>query len=138
MAKESFSPLLPDGETLEEKHSEFRSRLGAACSVSVDGRKALSVNLLVWDRPADPVDWESLASQHPNAAKREVAFPGDAVIGSDYAVLQAKCDSSPSYMSFVFYFRGDRVEDTPEGYEKLQRFINEFVPPATKRFGCTK
>lgn len=29
----------------------------------------------------------------------------------------------------------DRVEDTPEGYEKLQRFINEFVPPATKRFG---
>lgn len=41
-------------------------------------------------------------------------------------------------MSFAVYFSGDRVEDTPLGYKKLLRFINDFVPRETDKFGCTK
>jgi hypothetical protein len=52
------------------------------------------------------VNWKSVPSKH--AEKGRVSFMGDAVIGSDHAVVRAKCDSPKAYMSFVFYFREDR------------------------------
>jgi hypothetical protein len=41
-------------------------------------------------------------------------------------------------MTFDLSFSGDRVEDTSTGYKKLQRFINDFVPRETAKFGCTR
>ncbi|UWE13346.1 hypothetical protein [Actinacidiphila bryophytorum] len=71
------------------------------------------------------------------AAERPVPFPGHAVTGSNRASIQATCVSSESYISFAIYFSRDRVENTPTGYRKLLRFVNDFVPKETKKFNCT-
>ena len=137
VAESALSPLVPEGEDLEVEYNELKAQSGAACSLTVDNQSVLAVNLQYWDRPPDPVNWKAVASTSKNAKKRGVSFMGDAVIGSDHAVVQAKCDSPKAYMSFVFHFRGDRVEDAPGGFRKLQRFIDDFVPAETKRFKCT-
>ncbi|MBX9398533.1 hypothetical protein K4749_34375 [Streptomyces sp. TRM72054] len=138
VSESSLSPLLPAGGTLKQKYADLKSRPGAACSISVDGQSVLAVNLLYWNRSPEPVNWDSVASTYKHAAKRDVSFQGDAVIGSDHAVVHVDCNSESAYMSFVFYFRGDRVEDTREGYKKLQRFVDDFVPRQTDRYDCIK
>ncbi|MFI9242380.1 hypothetical protein ACIGXF_07285 [Streptomyces sp. NPDC053086] len=132
-----MSALVPDGDSLEQKYTPFASRRGAQCDLSVDGRDVLSVAVRHWDRAPDPTDWDTVGAPYRHAAQRKVAFPGHASIGSDRAVVEAACDTGTGYMSFVVDFWGDRVEDTPEGYRKLQRFVDVFVPEQTKKFGCT-
>ncbi|SFY50751.1 hypothetical protein STEPF1_04006 [Streptomyces sp. F-1] len=103
----------------------------------MDGRGVLSVSVLRWDRAPEPTDWGKVGSPYKYAAQRKVAFAGYASIGSDHAVVQATCNTRNAYMSVEVDFWGDRVENTPTGYKKLQRFLNSFVPEETKKFGCT-
>ncbi|MFF1835327.1 hypothetical protein ACFVXE_14120 [Streptomyces sp. NPDC058231] len=135
--RSALSPLVPEGDALAQKYSESQAQPGAACILSVDDHQVLSVNLLRWDHAPDPVNWKAVASPYKHAAKRDVSFPGGAVIGSDQAVVQANCDSPSAYMSFTFFFRGARVEESAGGYKKLQHFIDDFVPRETKKFDCT-
>ncbi|MFI2432036.1 hypothetical protein [Streptomyces sp. NPDC018693] len=135
--KSALSPLIPEGENLQQKYKETQARTGAFCTLKVDGHQVLFITIQKYDRKPDPVDWEIVASTYKNAAKRKVSFAGGAVIGSDRGVVQATCDSTSTYMSFAIDFRGDRVEDSAQGYKKLQRFIDDFVPRQTKRYECT-
>jgi len=135
----SLSPLLPESGSLEQTRKEFRSsRTGGTCFIKVDDRVILNVIFeLAEGAPQDQFDWKQFEAHYKHAAKRDVAFPGEAVIGADGAVVHAMCDKQSAYMSFVFYFRGDRVDNTPNGYRKLQRFIEDFVPLETSRYRCT-
>lgn len=134
----ALSPLVPDGDTLKQRYTPFRSNPGAQCDLSVDGRGVLSVSVMRWDRAPEPTDWNKVGSPYKYAAQRKVAFAGHASIGSDHAVVQATCTTRTAYMSFEADFWGDRVENTPTGYKKLQRFLEDLVPKETKKFGCTK
>lgn len=132
-----LAPLVPNGDSLEQKYTPFESHPGAQCDLSVDGRGVLSVAVRRWDRAPDPTDWNKVGSPYKYAAQRKVTFPGHASIGSGRAVVEATCNTRNAYVSIVVDFWGDRVEDTPTGYKKLQRFVNDFVPRETKKFHCT-
>lgn len=134
----SLASLIPNGDSVKQKYTAAQSRPGAFCTLSVDGHRILFVETMRWDRAPDPVDWTKVGSPYKHAAEREVSFPGHASIGSDQAIAQATCSTRTAYMTFDLSFSGDRVEDTSTGYKKLQRFINDFVPRETAKFGCTK
>ncbi|WP_371645623.1 hypothetical protein [Streptomyces mirabilis] len=136
--KDSLAPLIPNGSSIKQKYTAAEAQPGASCTLRVDGHQVLFVDIVRWDRAPDPVDWNKVGSPYKHAAQRPVSFPGYASIGSDHAIIQAKCNTHTAYMSFAVYFSGDRVEDTPLGYKKLLRFINDFVPRETDKFGCTK
>jgi hypothetical protein len=138
VSKESMAPLIPDGGSVKQTYTATEAQPGAACALSVDGHRVLYVDITRWDRAPDPVNWQAIGSPYKYAAERAVSFPGHATIGSDRAVVQATCTSRTAYMSFAVYFWGDRVDKTPDGYKKLQRFVNDFVPKQTEKFGCTK
>lgn len=135
--KSVLAPLVPNGDDLTQKYTPFQSHPGAQCDLSVDGRGVLSVSVNRWDRAPDPTDWNKVASPYKYGAQRKVAFPGHASIGSDRAVVEATCKTRTAYVSVVVDFWGDRVEDTPSGYKKLLRFVNDFVPRQTKNLHCT-
>ncbi|MGW4561401.1 hypothetical protein ACWEN3_02995 [Streptomyces sp. NPDC004561] len=132
-----IAPLVPDGDSLEQKYTPFDSHPGAQCDLSVDGRGVLSVAVHRWDRAPDTTDWNKVGSPYKYAAQRKVAFPGHASIGSDHAVVEATCNTRTAYVSVVVDFWGNRVEDTPAGYKKLLRFVNDFIPRETKKLDCT-
>ncbi|MFI2432033.1 hypothetical protein [Streptomyces sp. NPDC018693] len=136
--KASLSPLIPNGGSIDQQYNENQAQPGAACKLSVGGNQILFVEIARWDRDPEPVDWDTVGSQYKHAAKRDVSFPGHASIGSDRAIVRATCNTSAAYMSFMFFFSGDRVEDTSSGYKKLQHFINDFVPRQTARYKCTE
>ncbi|WP_225835958.1 hypothetical protein [Streptomyces sp. NK08204] len=135
--KAALSPLIPRGESAKQTYVATEAQPGAACALSADGHRVLYVDVMLWDRGPDPVNWKTVGAPYKYAAERPVSFPGHASIGSDHAVVQASCTSRTAYMSFAVYLFGDRVENTPTGYKKLQRFIDALVPRETKKFGCT-
>ncbi|KOV62411.1 hypothetical protein ADK64_24035 [Streptomyces sp. MMG1121] len=136
--KEALSPLIPKDGPVKQTYAALEGQPGAACALSADGHRVLYVDITSWDRAPDPVNWKTEGSTYKFAAERAVSFPGHAAIGSDGAVVQANCTSRNAYMMFGVYFFGDRVENTPTGYKKLQRFVDALVPKETKKFGCTK
>ncbi|MFI2204117.1 hypothetical protein ACH47Z_25700 [Streptomyces sp. NPDC020192] len=136
--KEALSPLIPNDGSVKQTYTALEGQSGAACALSAGGHRVLYVDITRSDRALDPADWKPGAVPHKYAAERAVSFPGHAAIGSDGAVVQANCTSRNAYMVFGVDFFGDRVENTPTGYKKLQRFIDAFVPGETKKFGCTK
>ncbi|WP_432584611.1 hypothetical protein ABVG11_00815 [Streptomyces sp. HD1123-B1] len=137
--KSSLSPLLPDGESLKLTYSASGGG-PAYCDVQVDGHLILSAMVARWDRKPGPATGEEVGSPHEDAAKREVSFPGYASFGSSIAIVRAKCDSASAsrYVSVVLDFYGERVDESPTGYKKLLRFVNDLVPGLTKNFHCTK
>ncbi|WP_250404696.1 hypothetical protein [Streptomyces cellostaticus] len=137
VSKAALSPLIPDNGSVKQTHTALESQQGSACALSAGGQRVLYVDITRWDRAPDPADWKASAAPYKYAAERAVSFPGRAAIGSNGAVVQATCTSRAAYMSFGVDFFGDRVENTPTGYRKLQRFVNDFVPRATKKFHCT-
>lgn len=136
--KGALSPLIPKSGSVKQTYTATQAQPGAACALSAGGHRVLYVDITRWDRAPGPVDWKAVASPFKYAAERAVSFPGHAAIGSNRAVVQANCTSRNAYMSFGVYFFGDRVENTPTGYKKLQRFVEALVPRETKKFGCTK
>ncbi|MFE3634339.1 hypothetical protein [Streptomyces sp. NPDC059168] len=136
--KSALEPLIPNGDSVNQKYRENEAQTGASCTLHVDSHQVLFVEMVRWDRLPESVNWSKVGSPYKHAAKREVSFPGHASIGSENAIVQATCDKRTAYMTFDMYLRGDRVDDTPKGYKKLQSFVNDFVPRETKKFGCTK
>lgn len=137
VSKAALSPLMPHNGSVKQTYYAFEGQPGAGCTLSVGGHKVLYIDIQRYDRAPDPADWKPKATPHKYAAERAVSFPGHAAIGSDGAVVRATCTSGNAYMVFGVYFFGDRVENTPTGYKKLQRFVNDFVPRETKKFHCT-
>ncbi|MFF8995857.1 hypothetical protein ACF09H_39205 [Streptomyces sp. NPDC014983] len=137
VSQAALTPLVPQGGSVKQTYTAWDGRPGAVCALGADGHKVLYVATVRWDRAPDPVDWKAVASRFKYAAGRDVSFPGHAVIGSNGAVVQATCASRAGYVSFDVDFSGARVENSPGGYRKLQRFLNDFVPRETKKFDCT-
>ncbi|MEV6838642.1 hypothetical protein AB0N17_29710 [Streptomyces sp. NPDC051133] len=135
--KRALSPLIPDNGSVKQTYTALEGQQGAGCALSAGGNRVLFVAITRWDRTPDPADWKASAAPYKYAAERAVSFPGHAAIGSNGAVVRATCTSRTAYMSFGVDFFGDRVENTPTGYKKLQSFVNEFVPRETKKFHCT-
>ncbi|MER6067563.1 hypothetical protein ABT187_01645 [Streptomyces sp. NPDC001817] len=135
---QTLSPLVPDGDSLKQDYTALEARPGAACNLWVDSHNVLSANVTLWDRAPDPTNWNEVGNQYKYVAQRKVAFAGHAAIGSDHAMVEATCSTHTGYLSVSLSLSGDRVEDTPTGYKKLQRFIDDFVPKETKKFDCTK
>lgn len=134
--KSSLEPLLPNGDSVDQRYAENQAQPGASCTLRVDGHQVLYVEVVRWDRAPEPVDWNRVGSPYKNAAKRDVSFAGYASIGSENAIVRATCNKRNAYMSFDIYFRGDRVDGTPSGYKKLLNFVNDFVPQEAKKFDC--
>ncbi|MFB8177730.1 hypothetical protein ACFC8N_17040 [Streptomyces sp. NPDC055966] len=135
--KAALSPLIPDNGSVKQTYTALEAQQGAGCALSVGGHRVLYVDIMRWDRAPDPADWSGADAPFEYAAERSVPFPGHAAIGSNGATVRATCTSRTAYMTFGVYFFGDRVENTPTGYKKLQRFVNDFVPRETKKFHCT-
>ncbi|MFE3181617.1 hypothetical protein ACFXKR_12155 [Streptomyces violascens] len=138
VSKTALSPLIPDNGSVKQTYDATEGQPGAGCALSAGGHRVLFVAITLSDRAPDPAGWKASAAPYKYAAERAVSFPGHAAIGSDGAVVQATCTSRTGYMTFGVDFFGDRVENTPTGYEKLQPFIDDFVAKETKRFGCAK
>ncbi|NGO73857.1 hypothetical protein [Streptomyces boncukensis] len=141
VAKDSLSPLLPKEGNLKQKRSPITEpglkREGALCNIQVDSQRILYASVLHYSEKPEPMNWKAAASPYNHAARRKVSFPGTAMIAPGNATIRAKCDSTSEYMQFVLDLNGERVNDSPTGYKKLQKFANDFVPNATKKYGCT-
>ncbi|MYW15447.1 hypothetical protein [Streptomyces sp. SID161] len=138
VSRAALAPLIPDDGSVQQTYQATQAQPGAACALSAGGHRVLSVAIARWDRAPDPGDWKASAAPYSYAAERAVSFPGQAAIGSDGGTVRATCTSRTAYMTFGIYFFGDRVENSPTGYKKLQRFIDDFVPKQTRKFGCTR
>lgn len=136
-SKTALSPLIPDRGPVRQTYDAYASMGGAGCTLTAGGKQVLFVVIARWDHAPDPGDWKEYDERYKYAVERPVSFPGRAVIGSDRALVQATCASPKSYISFNVSFSGDRVEDSAIGFEKLLRFVNDFVPQETKKFNCT-
>ncbi|MEU6216777.1 hypothetical protein ABZ845_04545 [Streptomyces sp. NPDC047022] len=134
----ALSPLLPSGSSIKQNYAAGEARPGTGCTLSVDGHQILFADINRWDRAPEPTDWNTVGTQYKYVAQRKVSFPGYAAIGSEEAIVQATCNTRTAYMSVTIYFRGSRVEESPAGYKKLLRFVDDFVPGVTKKFDCTK
>ncbi|MBO1334126.1 hypothetical protein [Streptomyces sp. VRA16 Mangrove soil] len=137
VSKSALSPLLPSGDELQQSYETLQSQTGATCLVKVDGKVVISATILKYEKKPEPVDWPAVAKKYGNAATRDMPFPGAGVIGSDRAIVEAHCDKGSSYMDFNIRLSGEGIDESPKGYKKLQRFVNDFVPAQTKKFGCT-
>lgn len=140
VSEAALAPLLPEHGKVSQTYGGGKNPPGAGCALTVGGRQALAASFGRTDHAPDPVDWSKggeLWGWAPYAEERPVSFPGHAVIGPDRAEVRAYCTSPTSYMGFEIDLLGEKVEDTPTGYKKLLRFVNDFVPNATKKFGCT-
>ncbi|MER6027920.1 hypothetical protein [Streptomyces sp. NPDC001851] len=137
VSKAALSPLIPDNGSVKQTYTALEAQQGAGCALSAGGNRVLFVAITRVDRAPDPADWSAADPPFKNAAERAVSFPGHAAIGSNGATVLATCTSRTAYMTFGIDFFGDRVENTPTGYKKLQRFVNDFVPRETKKFHCT-
>lgn len=135
--KESLARLLPDGESLKNWHADLQAVPGMACSISIDGTRILYTSVQQYSHAPEPLD-PKLDLNYRNGKKRQVSFRGEAFIGSDGSVVAATCDDPNSYLSVVVKLAGSRVEDTPDGYKKIQPFIEDLVPREAKKYGCTK
>ncbi|MFF9407351.1 hypothetical protein ACF1B0_17770 [Streptomyces anandii] len=133
----NLSPLVPDGDSLKQDYTALQARPGAACNLWVDNHNILSVNLMLFDGAPEPTNWDDVGKQYKYMAQRKVVFAGHAAIGSDHAIVEATCSTRTGYLSVSLDFSGGRVENTQTGYQPLQRFLDDFVPKETKKFGCT-
>ncbi|MFI1534390.1 hypothetical protein [Streptomyces anandii] len=133
----NLAPLVPDGDSAKQDFTALEARPGAACNLWVDNHNVLSVNVMLLDGASDVSNWNDVGTQYKHMAQRKVTFAGHAAIGSDHAIVEATCTARAGYLSVSLDFSGDRVENTPTGYKKLQRFLDDFVPKETKKFGCT-
>ncbi|NEB82429.1 hypothetical protein G3I40_45560 [Streptomyces sp. SID14478] len=137
VGKSTLSPLLPDGKKLQNQQleptpSEFD------CSLHVDGTQVLDTSIRRISNPLQPEDWKTALSKFTKASKRDVPYPGIAVIGANGARITAQCSGSPSdFLLFNVTFAGDRVEDSAAGVKKLQNFLDEYVPAMTKHLDCS-
>ncbi|WP_190181488.1 hypothetical protein [Streptomyces naganishii] len=134
---QTLSPLVPDGDSLKQDYRALEATPGAACNLWVDGHNILYADVTLSTRAPEPTNWNKVGTQYKHVAQRKVAFPGHAAIGSDHAIVEATCSKNTGYLTVSLYFFGDRVDDTPTGYKKLLRFVDDFVPKQTKKFGCT-
>ncbi|MFC0599531.1 hypothetical protein [Streptomyces palmae] len=113
---------------------------GAFCNIVIDGKRILFVEIHYVENPRD-LDLKDLnrpPEGFENAAMRKPPLPGKAAVGSNGGVVWVKCDEPGALFTLSMYFGGDEVEDSPEGYKKLQRFLDEFTPKVAKKYGCTK
>ncbi|MEU7022115.1 hypothetical protein ABZ990_15825 [Streptomyces sp. NPDC046203] len=133
----AISPLIPQGEKLKTWDPEPVDADPAYCDITVDGIRVLDITVRLSDRGLNPEDWEYAKSEYKLGALRKIPFTGTAVIGSNGALVTAKCDSPVKYVHFVILFKGDRVEDSQAGVEKFQNFVEDFVTGTKKKIGCT-
>ncbi|MEV8527524.1 hypothetical protein AB0451_25795 [Streptomyces sp. NPDC052000] len=137
--KENLAPLLPDGENLNNRKADLHAHPGVSCSISIDGNNILFGSVELYkNRKPDPVIPGSSSVNYKHAAVRKVPFRGEAFLGSNGGVINVTCDDANSYLSVVVQLAGSRVDDTTDGYKKLQPFVEDFVPNETQKYGCTK
>ncbi|MCX5321820.1 hypothetical protein [Streptomyces sp. NBC_00120] len=136
--KSTLSPLLPDGEQTKTSQSGSTAT-EIVCSLSVDDTQVLNSTIRTLDGPLAPEDWDTALNKYTKAKKREVSFPGTAVIGADGARITAKCQDSAGSDSLLFNIdlRGNQVEKSQAGEAKLQHFLEDYVPAMTKQLDCT-
>ncbi|MFG2114809.1 hypothetical protein ACGFRB_19580 [Streptomyces sp. NPDC048718] len=137
LEESSTSPLIPQGEILKTWAPYPVDADPADCAIKVDGSVIVDITVRFTDKDPAPEDWEYAKSEYKLGALRKTPFAGTAVIGTDGALISAKCDSPTKYLQFVTYFDGDRVDNSQAGVEKLQNFIEDFVTGAKKKIGCT-
>ncbi|MEU8539697.1 hypothetical protein AB0C52_06785 [Streptomyces sp. NPDC048717] len=133
----TVSPLIPQGEKLRTWDPDPLDTDPAYCYIIVDGIRAVNITVRWSDRDPNPEDWEYAKSGYKLGALRKTPFTGTAVIGSDGALISAKCNGPDKYMHFVIRLNGGRVENSQAGVEKLQHFIEDFATGAKQEAGCT-
>ncbi|MGW2818864.1 hypothetical protein [Streptomyces sp. NPDC001415] len=139
LKEESLRPLLPDGENLKNWKADLQATVGMTCSISVDKKHVLSASVQYFkDRMPEPVDMDILKVNLKNAAKIKATFRGETYVGSNGALIYAACDAPNSYLDVSVDVTGSPVETAPDGYKKIQPFIEDLVPREAKKYGCTK
>ncbi|MFE9117566.1 hypothetical protein [Streptomyces sp. NPDC007172] len=131
---ESLSPLLPGEGDVKVSKSELRDVI---CNLSVDGVQTLNVRIAKIEKQLPPEDWRNAQAEFMRGARRTMQFPGTAVIGANGGLATTSCGPPASYLLFDVAFTGKRVEDSEAGVQRLQRFLEDFVPHAKKKLGCT-
>ncbi|MFG2114810.1 hypothetical protein ACGFRB_19585 [Streptomyces sp. NPDC048718] len=137
LKESTTSPLIPQGEELKTWEPKPIDTNPAYCYIKVDGIRIMDITVWLFDGQPRPEDWAYAKSEYKLGALRKTPFAGTSVIGSDGALVSAKCDGPDKYAQFKIRFSGDRVEDSPAGVEKLQHFVEDFVTGAKKKIGCT-
>ena len=136
VSKAALAPLIPEDGKIRQTHHTFTDGSGGDCRLSADRRFVLVMDIVRWDNVV-PKNVGGFSKTVHYAAERPVSFPDYAIVGSNGAQTRTTCTSGKTSMTVEIDFLGDRVENTPTGYKKLLRFVDEFVPQVTKKFGCT-
>lgn len=132
----ALSPLIPDGEELKKNEPFPIDSDPAYCDIYVDGTHVLNITVRMVDEEPRMEDWKDANAKYALGAPRKIPFAGSAVIGSDGALVNAECGSPANYVLLDVRFKGDRVERSEAGVQKLQRFIEDFTPGVRKKIGC--
>ncbi|MCX4641784.1 hypothetical protein [Streptomyces sp. NBC_01446] len=138
LKKSTLSALLPDGDEVKTQQ-DGSAATEIVCSLNVAGSRVLNSTIRTLDGPLASEDWDTALSKYKNAKKREVSFPGAAVIGADGARITAKCQNAAPSDSLLFNIDlfGSQVENSEAGAAKLQKFLQDYVPAMTKQLDCT-
>ncbi|MFI2432035.1 hypothetical protein [Streptomyces sp. NPDC018693] len=138
MKNSTLSPLIPSGDKLRKSEPLPLDSDPAYCDIYVDGIHVLNITVRMTEEGPAPEDWKDANAKYSLGAPRKISIPGTAVIGSDGALVTTKCGSPAKYLLFVVRLKGDHVENSQAGVEKLQRFIEEFATGAAKKIECTE
>jgi hypothetical protein len=133
VARSALAPLVPEHGKVAQTYAGGKAEGYGACHLTSAGKAVLVVNFYTPGNAPDPDGWKKPG----DTAERPVSFLGHADITGDSAVVRADCVSPDKYMTFVISASGERVDRSPTGYRKLQRFVDDFVPKVTEKFGCT-
>ncbi|MFG2721380.1 hypothetical protein ACGFW5_24240 [Streptomyces sp. NPDC048416] len=142
--KQNLAPLLPpEGAKVVNELVNFQAVQGAGCRILVDGKQALYVSVSHFRNkvptPVMPDPARGLVvPPFKHGADRAVSFGGEAYLGSDGGIIRATCDAPNSYVEVIVRLGRGQILDTSEGYEKMQPFVEEFVPKEAKKYDCTK
>ncbi|MEU9101202.1 hypothetical protein [Streptomyces sp. NPDC048361] len=131
---DSLSPLLPSEGEVKTSRSELHDVI---CNLSVGGSQTLNVRIAKIDKQLPPEDWANAQAEFTRGARRTTSFPGTAVIGSNGALVTANCGKPSAYILLDVAFTGKRAENSEVGAQRLQRFLEDFVPSVTQKLGCT-
>lgn len=143
----AFAPLLPTGEAIEEDSDPLtvlqeRDALGntedAYCRLAVDKRLSVDVVIRASERERDihPEDYETALAKLDSAREStNPSFPGRAVVGSHEAFVRATC--ARRFHSLVVDLEITGPPGNSESQQRMQRWVDDFIPKIMDKTGCT-
>jgi hypothetical protein len=143
----ALTPLLPEGGTItedsepvtavQEQDAQGEFSQNVDCRLYVDRQPAVDVDIRASEPGGiQPEDYTTALAKLDYGEETNPPFPGRAVIGSRGALVRATCTSQ--LRSLVVEVDIPGQPNGPESQQRMQRWINDFIPALTDEASCTR